>query len=1312
MEFNTASKEESAKLAEKFRQIRPSFSFSLNGEVITVRISPVEDAQIYEVYTADKARGEYVCVSKSASPVHEFRLPGKSECCCKVRACREEQTEKADTRFSAIQKIDLVIAEKKRKEKISRFFDVLKEIGTVLSFEDLDIATESLKVAGLEAQEKERRRKLEEEAERNKKLLETQRKRREAAAKRAAARREKKRLEHVANVTRMDLPLDFVNAYSEDERASVQCDSIEDGLVMSLEMLGMVDIEFIASVTGEEMRKIIEELRGTIFQNPLYWNEVFYKGWETADEYLSGNILHKYQVAKRENERYNGYFQSNVTALEGVMDAELATDEIYISLGSPWIPADVIDEFIAFLAFGGNYASKEAQEYCSMCQNEEYAVRHDDYTGVWEIPNRTRFRASKYHGMFEEVNYKIYGTERADMLWILENALNMKTLTITDSARPWDLNCKTRILNQEETVKALEKQQYMNEVFQKWVWEDEDRKERLKTAYCRKYGNVKKRVFDGSFLSFPGMSDKISLYDYQKNAVARILFSPNTLLAHDVGSGKTYTMVAAGMELRRLGKSKKNLYVVPNSIIGQWESMFRMMYPEAKVLTVTHSNFDPKRRPGTLMQIKTGDYDAILMTYSCFDMLPLSDRYYIDLYKERKKILERATSAFYSSKEYSVRESVINRALDKLQQSYEKNGTKDITFDQLGINTLFLDEAHNYKNVSIQSRITRARGIGNAGSARCNQMMDKVHCVQRMNDGGRIVFATATPVTNSLSDIYVMQRYLQDGELEFQGLHSFDAWAGMYAEKTTGFEIDLDTNSYHLVTRFSRFCNIPELTATLSSVADFHRLGRESGIPELEGYTNSLADGSEDFRDYLKEISNRADVIRQKKVSPKVDNMLKITTDGRKAALDMRLIDVAFGRDGDAKVVRCAENAFEVYESTRDVKGTQLIFCDSSTPKDGFNLYGELKEMLVAMGIPEKEIAFVHDAQTDSQRKKLFDAVREGEIAILIGSTMKMGHGMNVQKHLVALHHLDVPWRPADMVQREGRILRQGNENERIRIFRYVTRASFDAYSWQLLETKQRFINQILSGSATAREGSDIDDTVLSYAEVKALAVGNPKIKRRVELCNELDRYRILHKAYVEGKAKNRQLAATLPLEIAEQRDKIEKCRMDIEAYREEKTDYNAMKYEEQKALRAAIYQAVKMNVNKPVETEILTYQGFKVVVPAHMIPKPRKNDTGDTADTWKTSNIYKPLPYVYLVKNGSYFMDIESEQGITKRLSNCLENLDKQKEKYETKLHQLEQRLKTVQEELKDETGNYTGRIRELENEIRQINEELGVAS
>ncbi len=1204
-------------------------------------------------------------------------------------------------------KIDVVQLSKAKKTLLYNFYDSVKKGGECFSAEELDIAIESLRYAQLDLKLREQHIREQQEVELLKKKLEREAKRKEAAAMRAAMRAERKRLEHVKEVTAMDLPLDFTNAFLDDERANLHCDSVSDGLLMCLDTLGVVDIEFISSITGVELKDVIEQLRGSIFQNPLFWNECFYKGWETADEYLSGNLMHKYQLAQEANEEYSGYFEDNVKALEGLIEGNIPIEDIYVTLGSPWVPADIIDDFILHLIglgpIDGGYP-KSAQPFL----NENYRVRHDDVTGLWVIPEKTRFRKSHEHGKYEQFNYSIWGTERMDMLYLMENILNMKTLAIFDCP---DASKKERFLNQQETVKVLEKQEKMIAEFKNWIWQDENRKKRIQGAYCRRYGNVRKRTFDGSFLEFPDINPAIQLRPHQKDSIARIIFSPNTLLAHDVGAGKTYTMIVAGMELRRLGKSDKNLYVIPNNILPQWVEMFRTLYSNAKLLIVNNKNFNAKKRSDTLNQIKKEDFDAILMAYSCFDMLSLSKRYYKEFYEKKLEQIEKASERFYKNCDgknpaiFEAKRKAVLTTLDKLQEDMTEN-VCEMPFDELGINTLFVDEAHNYKNVTIGTSISRVRGISNTGSKKCNGMMDKVHCVQRQNNGGRVIMATGTPITNSITDLFIMQKYLQDGELEFLGIQNFDSWTGMFGKKTTEFEIDVDTNNYHLATRFSRFLNVPELTSILSSIADFYRVSVSEGLPEFEGYTDSVAPGTEDFKEFLKDISIRADDVRQKRVDPHVDNLLKITTDGRKAALDMRLIDITYGLDFSSKIFRCAENIFDIYQKTREEKLIQMVFCDISTPKSGFNLYHDLKHILKAMGIPANQIAFIHDADNEFEKKLLFKDLREGRTAVIMGSTFKMGLGVNVQEKLCALHHLDVPWKPADMVQREGRILRQGNTCKSVKIFRYITKGSFDAYSWQLLESKQRFISQILSGKVTVREGDDVDESILTYAEVKALAVGNPLIKRRVEVINELDKYRILHRDFINSREEKRRALEKIPQKIKEQEQKISNAQLDIDFYQQNKTDYKSMSYEEQYAIRSAIYTEVKTHRNMPYEKKILDFQGFEVVVPARMKPRIANQKQKDGENV----KIREAIPYIQIRKNGVYEIEIESMSGITKRLNNFLNSLEETKKDYLNELYNLKCQQKALEEELTINENSFADEIDSLREELDRINLELGV--
>lgn len=873
------------------------------------------------------------------------------------------------------------------KKILDEFFKNLRDFGDKLSKEDVDVAVESLQIAFEDLKLMKR------EAVQKKK--EAERKQREEEQKRKKEEKIRKQKEHIEEVTCMDLPLDWSNPFYADERASgIYIESISDALVKSLTTLGKVDIEFIASVTGNDYKTVINALKGSIYQNPLTWNECFYQGWETADEYLSGNLMQKWKNAKKANRKYNGYFKDNVKAIESVLPPTVATEDIYITLGSPWVPSDIIDDFIEHL-FGGYTTywvdSKRTREYLS--------VKHDELTGTWEVPQKTRYQ----HGVTDT---EAYGTSRLEALYILEKTLNMKTVAVKDEVKcPTNASGVKRVINKEETLLVLEKQQKMIKEFQNWVWKDEERKERLERIFENKYSCVRRRIFDGSFLTFPDLSPNITLFPYQKNAVARIIFTPNTLLAHDVGSGKTYIMIASGMELRRMGLSKKNLYVVPNNIVGQWQKIFLEMYPNAKILTVDPKSFAPSKRETVLEKIRDEEFDGIIMAYSCFEQIPLSQGFYIDELQDMKeKVNDLLSDSKKITKSLSNKKEKLEKQLAELATTLD-NIDSGAFFDELGISRLYVDEAHNYKNVPIETKADNVLGITRSGSKKCKDMLDKVRVVQK--SGGGVVMATGTPITNSITDAFIMQRYLQNGELGLLDLQNFDSWIGMFAEKSTEFEIDVDTSNYRLATRFSKFHNLPELTTLFSQIADFHHIDKINGIPEFDGYSDALIGKTQSFEKYLKNISSRADTVRKGVVSKRMDNMLKITTDGRKAALDIRLVDPKEQFTQQSKVFRCAENIFDIYLKT---DGTQLVFCDTSTPKSSFNMYDELKRLLIKKGILSSQIAFVHDATTEAKRNTLFKMMRDGKIRVLIGSTFKLGIGVNVQDRLIAIHHLDVPW--------------------------------------------------------------------------------------------------------------------------------------------------------------------------------------------------------------------------------------------------------------------------------------------------------------
>ena len=1099
-----------------------------------------------------------------------------------------------------------------------------------------------------------------------------ERKRREEEIKRREEERIRKKQEHVEEVTCMDLPLDWNNPFNSDSRAEgIHIESIADALVKSISTLGMVDIEFIASVTGNDYNTVITALKGSIYQNPLTWGECFYKGWETAEEYLSGNLRQKYNAVIAANVEYNGYFSENQKAIERVMPKEIASKDIYITLGSPWVPTDVIEDFIGYL-----FGEDRSCYWYNGEKHKRFIVLHDEITGKWEIGNKT------FCDRDDVYFTNTYGTNKINALQLLEKTLNMRPIVIND----FDRVTNKKTINRTETALALEKQKILVKKFKKWVWSDSRRKERLKNIFEENYSCARRRVFDGSFLEFPNMSSEVQLYPYQKDAVARIIFTPNTLLAHDVGAGKTYIMIAAGMELRRMGLSKKNLYVVPNNVQNQWVDIFKTMYPQAKLLVVNQKNFSPSKRADTLQKMRDDDYDAIIITYSSFGLIPISKDYYAEELSERIKLIEKIV---YDDKSKAT--SALNKHKDKLKKQLSElivtieELYDGVYFDDLQINRLFVDEAHNFKNVPITTSMDNVMGINKNGSKRCQNMMDKVHIVQRQNDGKGVVFATGTPITNSVTDAYIMQTYLQSGELAGVDLQNFDSWVGMFAEKKQEFEIDVDTSNFRIATRLSKFHNLPELTSLLSSVADFHTVDND-GLPFFEGYITSTISKSDDFKRYLNDISNRAELVRNGSVPRTKDNMLMITTDGRKAALDLRLVKGHYKFIYNSKVRRCAENVFDIYFKTRDKRSTQIIFCDISTPKSGFNIYDELKNILISFGILENEIAFIHDAQTEKKRKQLFSQFNAGMIRVLIGSTFKLGVGVNVQQKLYAIHHLDVPWRPADMTQREGRILRQGNTNQKVKIFRYITEGSFDAYSWQLLETKQRFITDLLSGSVIQRSSDDIDDTVLDYAEVKALTIGNPLIKERVETANELNRLIVLRNKHIKDRMRLEQELAEIPSKILSLKKNIENCRLDIE---QTKQDFKEYSKEERTAIRDKLHKVLVKNTFQIRETVFMNYQGFEIIIPANM-----------TADK----------PYIWLRKSGRYFVELgDTAVGNLRRIDNYIESLPMHYDKLQSNLVKLTEKQTDIKAVLEDDV-DYSDKIDNIKKKLKTIDDNLGV--
>jgi N12 class adenine-specific DNA methylase len=1064
----------------------------------------------------------------------------------------------------------------------------------------------------------------------------------------------------VSAITALTVPQDYKNPYALDERAKgVFCESIPSALLICLDRLGCADIEYIAQITGKTLPEVITGLKGLCFCDPEKWGECFYKGYVTRDEYLSGNMIRRYNAARNADKKYQGFFRDNVREIEQALPPALDTKDIYATLGSPWIPADVIDDFIVHMLgpLGVRNKAKTSKTV------------HDPITGEWEIPNKSRYGTSS--------RTLYYGTKKIGPLQLLEKLLNCRQVQIYETVTN-SQGRSVRVPSEQETVAALECESRMRAAFSEWLWRDPRRSERMQMIYENNFSCVTARTFDGSYLTFPDMSEGIELYPFQKEAVAKIIFTPNTLLAHEVGSGKTYIMAAAGMKLRQIGLSKRNMFVVPNSLVGQWESIFRKLYPQADIICVNPDDFTSKNRQGTLTRIRDTDFDAVIIAYSCFDRTELSEKA-----QRRLLTLDYEEMARYIAT-HGEEPKALNKKRVALLGRIKSLGTsadekKELFFDDLGITTVFLDEAHNYKNIPIESN-AELMGVNTTGSKKCASMLDKIRFTALTGRGS--VFATGTPITNSISDAYTMMRYLQYPELKALGLRSFDSWVGMFGEAKTDFEVDVDTSGYRMCRRLRSFHNLPELTALFSTAAHFHRTDGSRDIPECKGHNDCTVPRGDALGQYLREISDRAEKVRLGEIPRQQDNMLKITTDGRKAALDIRLVREDVGEQEQSKVRFCAENVCEIYRSDEAMKPTQLVFCDISTPKAEFNIYDELRRLLIQKGIPEKEIAFIHSYETDGERLALFDAVNDGRIRVLMGSTFKLGTGVNVQTRLKAVHHLDVPWRPADMVQREGRILRPGNLNKEVKIFRYITEGSFDAYSWQLLETKQSFISQLVANELSERSGSEVDGVVLDYAEVKALAVGNPLIKQRIEKANELSKLRILQRQLLQRKAYLRERLGAIPRERDQLSAVISDEREDLEWLR---TSAAEVTTEMRTKLREALEVAVAAMTDSSVT--VAEHRGFAVSLRPNMISS---------------------RPAVRLTRKGTYYTELgDSPFGYPIRIDNTLDRLPDLIEEQEDRLAALERENVDAQTEL-DRKEDHTAEIERLEKELSAIDERL----
>lgn len=884
-------------------------------------------------------------------------------------------------------------------------------------------------------------------------------------------------------------------------KANVSLDKVDtsnEALLLSLSEKGFIDLDFMSELCNKEVNVLMEELQGVIFKMPD--DEIKYV---TSDEYLSGNVREKLRIAKL-YAAHDNIYDINVKKLEEVVPKDLEASEISLRLGATWIPSDYIKEFMDHLLTPSSFNSMQTK------------VTYFHTTANWNISNKNYDRGNvKANSSF--------GTHRVNAYKILEETLNLKDVRVYDYDID-DTGKKIQTLNKKETAIAQAKQEQIKNEFDEWIWSDPERRNTLVRMYNDKFNSIVNREFNGEHIIFHGMNPEINLRSHQKNAIARTLYGGNTLLAHEVGAGKTFTMVASAMESKRLGLCNKSLFVVPNHLVEQFSSEFLQLYPSANILVTTKRDFEKSNRKKFCSRISTGDYDAVIIAHSQFEKIPMSSERQIKMIEQQIETitngigdLKASNAERFSVKQLEKTKKMLQNKLIKLNDTTRKDEV--VTFEELGVDRIYVDEAHYYKNLFLYTKMRNVGGIAQVEAQKSSDLFMKCKYLDELTGGKGVVFATGTPISNSMVELYTMQRYLQYNALVENKLEHFDSWASTFGETVTAIELSPEGSGYRAKTRFAKFYNLPELMSVFKEVADIQTAEMLKLPVPKANYHNVVVKPSETQKEMVMELSKRAEKVRNKMVQPNEDNMLKITNDGRKLALDQRLMNDLLPREFEGKVSTCANNVYDIWSKHSEEKLTQLIFCDMSTPsKDKFNVYDDMKNTLIEKGIPENEIDFIHNADTDIRKKELFSKVREGKVRVLMGSTSKMGAGTNVQEKLIALHDLDCPWRPSDLIQRSGRIIRQGNKNEEVEIFRYVTEGTFDAYLFQLVENKQKFISQIMTEKAPVRFADDIDETALSYGEIKALASGNPLILEKTSLDTDVAKLKLLKQSYLSQK--------------------------------------------------------------------------------------------------------------------------------------------------------------------------------------------------
>lgn len=884
-----------------------------------------------------------------------------------------------------------------------------------------------------------------------------------------------------------------------------QVDTASEALAVSIGEKACIDMEYMQSLTGKEENELFNDLKGVIFLNPLYEeNNDNQSKYFTADEYLSGNVREKLAIA-RNSAKVDSRFSINVEALEKVQPEDLTASEISVRLGSTWLPVDIVQQFIYEFLNTPGYAKSSI------------IVHYSRYTGEWSIDGKSYDRSNVKA-------YNTYGSARINAYRIIEETLNLKDVRIFDYVEDIDGNRKA-VLNKKETAIAQSKQELIKQGFQDWVWSDPERRERLCKLYNERFNSIRPREYDGSHIVFSGMNPEITLREHQRNAVAHILYGGNTLLAHAVGAGKTFEMVAAAMESKRLGLCNKSLFVVPNHLTEQWASEFLQLYPSANILVATKKDFETKNRKRFCGRIATGDYDAVIIGHSQFEKIPMSiERQRASLEQQENEIteglaeLKRNRGENFSIKQLERSKKSIRQKIEKLNDQSRKDDV--VTFEELGVDRIFVDESHYYKNLFLYTKMRNVGGIAQTEAQKSSDLFMKCRYLDEITGGRGTVFATGTPISNSMVELYTIQRYLQYDTLLKNDLQHFDSWASTFGETVTAIELTPEGTGYRAKTRFAKFFNLPELMSMFKEVADIRTADMlELPVPKAN-FHNIAVKPSEIQKEMVAQLAERAENVRKGNVDASVDNMLKITNDGRKLALDQRMLNDMLPDFEGSKINACVDNVYRIWNENSDKKSAQLIFCDLSTPKnDGvFSVYNDIRKKLIERGIPENQVKFIHEADTDVKKKELFQKVRKGEVRVLLGSTQKMGAGTNVQDRLIALHDVDCPWRPSDLEQRAGRIIRQGNSNPEVEIYRYVTEQTFDAYLYQLVEGKQKFASQIMTSKSPVRSADDIDETALSYAEIKMLATGNPYIKEKMDLDIQIQKLKLLKANYLSEK--------------------------------------------------------------------------------------------------------------------------------------------------------------------------------------------------